>query len=115
MKKFALFAFNGEPMCFVHVMLTGIDMLNKGYDVKIIIEGSATALITKLVQPENPFHQLYKQIIDKDLIHSVCMACSAKMDVLDEVKKQMLPLGNDMKGHPSMTAFIEKGYEIITF
>jgi len=26
MKKFALFMFNGDPMCFIHVLLNAIDM-----------------------------------------------------------------------------------------
>jgi hypothetical protein len=31
MKKVALFAFNGEPMCFVHVLLNALDMKEKDY------------------------------------------------------------------------------------
>jgi hypothetical protein len=30
MKKAALFAFNGESICFVHVLLNGLDMKKKG-------------------------------------------------------------------------------------
>ena len=26
MKKFALFVFNGDPMCFIHVLLNVLDM-----------------------------------------------------------------------------------------
>ena len=33
MEKVALFAFNGELMCFIHVLLNAIDMKEKGYDV----------------------------------------------------------------------------------
>ncbi len=36
MKKFALFVFNGDPMCFIHVLLNAHDMSDKGYGVKII-------------------------------------------------------------------------------
>ena len=39
-KKVALFAFNGELMCFIHVLLNALDMNKKGYEVKIVIEGS---------------------------------------------------------------------------
>jgi hypothetical protein len=42
MKKIALFAFNRESFCFVNVLLNALDMNEKGYDVKVIIEGSAT-------------------------------------------------------------------------
>jgi hypothetical protein len=45
MKKFALFVFNGDPMCFIHVLLNAIDMSEKGYEAKIVVEGAATKLI----------------------------------------------------------------------
>ena len=35
MRKFVLFAFNGELMCFIHVLLNALDMQEKGFDVKI--------------------------------------------------------------------------------
>jgi len=33
MKKVALFAFNGESLCFVHVLLNALDLKDKGYEV----------------------------------------------------------------------------------
>ncbi len=48
MKKVVLFAFNAEFMCFVHVLLNALDMDSRGMDVKIVIEGGATALIPEL-------------------------------------------------------------------
>lgn len=29
-------------MCFVHVLLNALDMQERGYEVKVILEGSAT-------------------------------------------------------------------------
>ncbi len=37
--KFALFVFNGDPMCFIHVLLNALDMADKQAEVKVIIEG----------------------------------------------------------------------------
>lgn len=34
MKKIDLFAFNGEPMFFVHVLLNALNMKDKGIDAK---------------------------------------------------------------------------------
>ncbi len=39
--KVAIFAFNGDLICFAHVMLNALEMREKDYDVKMIIEGSA--------------------------------------------------------------------------
>ena len=44
-KQVVLVALNGESMCFVHVLLNGLDMKERGYEVKVVIEGSATKLV----------------------------------------------------------------------
>ena len=49
MRKTALFVFNGDPMCFIHVLLNALDMHEKGYEVKTVIEGAATKLIPVVV------------------------------------------------------------------
>ena len=54
MKKVVLFAFNGEPMCFVHVLLNALDMKEKGFEVRVVIEGAATKLIPDLAAEGNP-------------------------------------------------------------
>ncbi len=54
MRKVALFAFNAEFMCFIHVLLNALDMNATGMDVKIVIEGSATKLIPDLGLARQP-------------------------------------------------------------
>jgi len=54
MKKTALFVFNGDPMCFIHVLLNALDMKKNGQDARIIIEGSAVKLIPELEKTESP-------------------------------------------------------------
>lgn len=102
-------------MCFVHVLLHTLDMQEKGYDVKLIIEGSATKLVKELQNPEAPFAGLYKQVKEAGLIDCVCRACAAKMGSLSAAEEQNLPICDDLNGHPSMTRYIEAGYSIITF
>ncbi|PHR25889.1 MAG: cytoplasmic protein [Desulfotalea sp.] len=115
MKKIALLAYNGELMCFAHVMLYALDLDKKGYEVKVVIEGSATKLITELAVPDAPFSQLFNQIKAKGLLTCICQACSQKMGTFDEAQKQGLEIVGDMQGHPSIDTFLEEGYEIISF
>lgn len=115
MKKFVLFAFNGEAMCFVHVLLNAMDMHSKGYDVKIVIEGAATKLLPELENEGSILFGLYKKIKDTDVIDGVCKACSAKMGTINIAEKMGLKLLDDMMGHPSMSGYIDKGYTVITF
>ncbi|MCU0520679.1 MAG: cytoplasmic protein [Anaerolineae bacterium] len=113
--KVALVAFNGEPMCFVHVLLNALDMQAQGYDVKVIIEGSATRTATSLNEPSAQFHKVYQQVKDSGLIDCVCKACSVKMEALTGIEAQGLPLCGEMVGHPSLARYIDAGYTIITF
>ena len=115
MKKFALFVFNGDPMCFIHVLLNALDMSEKGNEAKIIVEGAATRLIPELEKKGHPLHQLWKTAKSKGLVAGVCKACANKMETISAAKTQGLPLLEDMLGHPGMARYRESGFEIITF
>ena len=115
MKKKALFVFNGDPVCFIHVLLNGLDMTAKGMQARIVVEGAATALLPKLAEPQHPLHKLWEQAKAEGIVAGVCKGCAQKMGTLDEAVRQKLPLLADMSGHPSMSLYIEDGFEIITF
>ncbi len=115
MKKFALFVFNGDPLCFIHVLLNALDMKTKGDEAKIIIEGASVKLIPELVKSGNPLNGLWKKSLEAGLVEGVCKACSSKLGTIEAAKEQGLTLLDDMSGHPGMSAYRDKGYEIITF
>jgi len=114
-ERFALFAFNGDAMCFVHVLLNALDFYEKRYPVQIIIEGSATRLLPELNQPEHAFHALYQKCKELNLIAGVCRACAQKMGTLRNAEEQALPVLADMKGHPGIAKYVQQGYSILTF
>ena len=115
MKKVAMFVFNGDPMCFIHVLLNALDFKARGSEALIIIEGSATKLIPDLALPENPLHSLWNKAREAGLVHGICRACAGKMKTLEDAESQGIQVLDEMNGHPGMAAFCEKGYEIITF
>ena len=115
MKKFALFVFNGDPMCFIHVLLNALDMKEKGYEGRIVIEGSATKLLPDLDRPDNPLHKLWEKVKEAGLVDGVCKACSNKLGTLEAAKEQGLTLLDEMSGHPSMARYRDEGFEIISF
>ena len=115
MKKVALFVFNGDPVCFIHVLLNGLDMKAKGMDSRIIVEGAATALLPKLAEPQNPLHQLWEKAKAQSIVDGACKACAHKMGTLDEAVNHDLTLLDDMSGHPAMSRYIEDGFEVISF
>jgi len=115
MKKFALFVFNGDPMCFIHVLLNGLDLHSKGHYVRIVLEGAAVTLIPELIKNEHPLHGLWIKAREADVVAGVCQACAYKLGTLDIARQQGLPLLADMSGHPGMGKFIADGFQILTF
>lgn len=111
----ALFAFNGDPMCFIHVLLNALNMKQKGYNIKIIIEGSATKLIPEFTKDGSPLKPLYLKAEKQGLVEGACKACSNKMGTLEAAKAQGFVLLDDMSGHPSMSRYMDAGYKVISF
>ncbi|HCX65257.1 MAG TPA: cytoplasmic protein [Eubacteriaceae bacterium] len=110
MKKVAFFAFRGEEMCFVHVLLNALDLVEKGHEAKIVFEGESVKLVETLEKNQN---NLYLKAKEKGIIDAICKACSAKMGVLEFNETVGIKLGDDLKGHPSMESYMKEGYEII--
>jgi hypothetical protein len=114
MKKVVLFAFRGDPLCFVHVLLNALDMHEKGMQSGIVFEGSSVTLVGELAQPDHQFHGLYRQAMDKNLIFGVCRACAVKLGALQAAESEGLTLLDDMRGHAGMARFLMDGFSVIT-
>lgn len=112
--KTVLFAFRGDPMCFIHVLLNGLDLHERGREGKIVIEGEAVKLIADIAQDSHVLNSLYKKAKDLGLIDAVCLSCATKLGALEAAKAEGLPLVGDMNGHPGMANYLAKGYEVIT-
>lgn len=109
--KTAIFAFRGDPLCFIHVMLNALDLDAKGHEVKVILEGESVKLVKQMIESDNA---MFSKLLDKNLIACVCKACSNKMGVLEYNAGSGIPFADEMKGHPAMATWLEKGYQIIT-
>lgn len=115
MEKNALFVFNGNPMCFIHVLLNALDMKDKGIEAAIILEGESVKLVPDIALPGSPLHGLWMKARENGLVAGVCMACAKKLGTLDACVEQGLTLLQDMSGHAGMTGYQKGGYTIITF
>jgi hypothetical protein len=115
MSKYALFAFRGEPMCFIHVLLNALNINNLGFEVKVIIEGEATKLLSELYEEGSAFNILYRQCLERDLIAGICKACSQKFGTYELALEKGLKILDDMANHAGMGPFLKEGYQIITF
>jgi hypothetical protein len=114
-RKMAIVGFKGEMMCFAHALMNALDMHEKGFEVKLIIEGAACGTIGELAQEGKPFANLYEKARRAGLIDGICKACANQMGTLDEARRQQLPLLDEMLGHPSLGRYAADGYEVIVF
>ncbi|MFO7612504.1 MAG: cytoplasmic protein [Clostridia bacterium] len=111
MDKQVIFAFRGDMLCFMHVLLNVLDMDDKGIESRLVFEGEAVKLVKELEVSGNP---LYAKAKAKGLIDCICRACSSKLGVLDYNKTVGIPMCDEMAGHPSMASYTARGYKIIT-
>lgn len=109
--KYVIFAFRGDPMCFIHVLLNARDMNEKGIECRIVMEGEAVTLLKGLEESKNP---LYLKVKEAGYFDCICRACSSKLGVLEFNETLGIPVKGDMAGHPSMADYINKGYDIVT-
>lgn len=114
-EKTVLFAFRGDPLCFVHVLLNGIDLHQRGREGAIVLEGEAVTLVAQMSKPDHFLNTLYKKAMDLDLFYGACKACATKLKAIEAIEKEKISLIGEMSGHPSMGEFMEKGYQILTF
>ena len=115
MEKVVLFAFRGNAMCFVHVLLNAIDLHQRGMEGLIVLEGEAVKLVPEMSQPGHFLSKLYTKAKELNLIVGACRACSVTLKVAEAVKEAGVPLIGEMSGHPSIGEYLEKGYRVITF
>lgn len=115
MKKIVIFAFRGDPMCFIHVLLNGIEFHKRGMGGEIIIEGDAVKLVPEMAKEGNFLNPLYKKAKELGIIAGACKACSNKLKVAAQIEEEQIDLIGEMAAHPAMADYIEKGYEVITF
>ena len=115
MKKSTLFVFNGDPMCFIHVLLNALDMNARAHECQIVVEGAATQLVPAMADADHPLHKLWEKVKAAGLVAGVCRTCSQKMGALEAAEEQGLRLLDEMNGHPSMATYIDAGYDVITF
>ena len=69
----------------------------------------------ELVDETKSFANVYKKVRDEGLIGSICKTCANKINVLNAMVEQQLPLCDELSGHPSMAKYMEQGFEIQIF
>jgi hypothetical protein len=115
MKNTVFFAFRGDPLCFIHVLLNSLDMDGKNMGGKIVLEGESVTLVNEMAKSDHFLNQLYTKVKDRNLIIGACKACSLKLGAVQALEAENIALIGEMSGHPSMADYVSQGYNVITF
>jgi hypothetical protein len=83
-----------------------------GDDVIIVFDGAGSQAAAELVQPGHRMHPLFQDV--RGRVRGVCRFCAKSYGVLEAVEASGLTLLDDDRGHASLRALLEEGYQIIT-
>jgi intracellular sulfur oxidation DsrE/DsrF family protein len=114
-KKIALFAFNSDPAVFAHVLANALDMKERGYDVRVVVEGDATKYISLLRNETKLYADLWHRALGSGLVVCACRTCVRRNTAEPAAIEQNIILCDEMEGHPSIAGYLEDGYEVIVF
>ncbi len=84
-----------------------------GDEVSIIFDGAGTRWVGPLADKDHQMNPLFDAVRDK--VDGACFFCSGAFGVKNEVEKSGIPFLQDYDGHPSLKAYLDKGYQVITF
>jgi len=98
----------------VHALLYATELAEHGHDVVLIFDGAGAGWVSELDKLENPFHQHYLRIKQLGIVEQICDYCADAYDVKKDLSEdQMKLLVGDYKGHPSLSRWVGRGYQII--
>ena len=115
-EKIVIFLLTGPeaPCRLVHTFIWALDVVGRGGEAKIVLEGSAPAWLLELPDADHTQHRLYQRVKEQGLIDAVCKACAIQAQALEGVAEENLRLVDDASGHVSLVPYAELGYRIVT-
>jgi hypothetical protein len=108
-RRIVIFVSTSDPACFVHAILKTCEFHDKGSEIFMVIEGPAVVRIGEYSEEGKLCFESYARIRKEGLIMGVCEDCAKRYGVLEEAKKQMLPL---VRAHPNPKDYQEGGFEV---
>lgn len=115
MKKFAIIvhASETEGARALHALLYTQELHEAGHEVKLIFDGAGTVWIKKFEDEQHPHNPLYKAVKKLGVIAGACQYCAGAFGVDNEVNQAGIPFLGDVHGHPSLSKFVEEGFQIL--
>lgn len=103
-----------KPCRLVHAIVFARDIVARGGQASIILEGEAPAWLHALPDPKHSLHGLYSAAKEEGLLDVVCRACALQAGVVEVAEREGFNLVHDAAGHVSLVPYIEAGFRIVT-
>lgn len=84
-----------------------------GDTVQLVFDGAGTKWISELSDPEHRQHPLWADV--RDNVAGACQFCARAFGVREGVENAGVALLDDHDGHPSVRAYVQRDYRVLTF
>ena len=119
-RKILFVLFSDDACRQNHALLYALDLREKGHDVKLILEGAATRMVSALGAADSRPGALLRQARDAGVLAGACGRASSGCASEDPAHKVAeiaqaagVPLLSDLGGHASIEPFVREGYELV--
>jgi len=121
-RKLLFLLFSDDGCRQAHALMYALELREKGHDVKLLLEGLATRMVSELGAEGSRTGALLRQVRDAGILAGACERASSgcasddpARKVADVARAHGVKLLSDLDGHPSIEPFVRQGYEIVTF
>ena len=119
-RKLLLVLFADDACRQNHALMYALDLHEKGYGVRLILEGAATKLVSAIGDGESRTGALLRQARDAGLVAGACGRASSgcagedpARKVADVAEAAGVRLLAELHGHASIEPFVRDGYEVV--
>jgi predicted peroxiredoxin len=119
-RKMLFVVFSGDACRQNHALMYALDLHAKGHEVKVVIEGEATRMMSEIGAPESRTGTLLRQACEARIVSGACARASAgcasddpARNVTAVARSHGIGLLSELDGHASIEPFVREGYELV--
>ncbi len=97
----------------VNALMVARELKDSGDEVSVVFDGAGTRAASTFGAASHDYNELFEGV--RDRVSGACDYCAGAFQVKEAVVDVGVELLDEYKGHPSVKALIEQGYEVVTF
>lgn len=98
----------------LHAILYATELKKGGHPVTLVFDGAATGWAKALRDPKNKLHNKFMALKGMGVVEEICDFCAGAFKVKNSLEGSSdAVLSGEFEGHPSITKWVDQGYQII--